>query len=401
VRCRAPPMQVSSSHVSVGSSRRKVNSDFMHIKPTWTVTGRMFANAHPRAATAGLWALVCAVVVGELATTLWWLVQLDTLSMTLLALLTSSALVALCTVMTAGQVAVFLMSAAVALGRGLPSYTLITVLRPPPVSLSHMVGFQTSEDTCGSLLDINLAHWFAMTAVAVLHFAEASPDLLPLVKQLGLRRFAAIALAIACVMYTCIAAAMATSYGDDLPCFQSSSLCGELLANVAGHVASLVRRRMFDYFGLGLLPRLLGIHSPHRLSPQELAMRYGQQLVSMLPLLEEHVPPPAAVAGVGILHWSAIPGLPALGILLHADFSLMVTVIVAASALLVAAAVHQQHEAPKAPLRRMPLLLPGLQLSPASRMALGYALETAARLQIWSDGFNQLVFGASCEKGAQ
>eukprot|EP00971_Amphidinium_carterae_P274954 5455819-Amphidinium_carterae.1 len=29
---------------------------------------------------------------------------------------------------------------------------------------------------------------FAMTAVAVLHFAEASPDLLPLVKQLGLRR---------------------------------------------------------------------------------------------------------------------------------------------------------------------------------------------------------------------
>mmetsp|Transcript_51335 Transcript_51335/g.94861 ORF Transcript_51335/g.94861 Transcript_51335/m.94861 type:complete len:476 (-) Transcript_51335:104-1531(-) len=392
----------ASKQAAVESIKSRVNSDFMHIQPTWTVTGRLFADAHPYAATAGLWTLVCVVVLGELATTLWWLMQLDTLSMTLLALVASFALAALSAVMTIPQVAVLSLSAAIAVGHGLPSYTLITVLRPPPGTLPLLGTSQTQEESCGCMLDINLAHWFALTAVAVLHFADASPsDFLKPLSEHTLRRFATVALTIACIIYGCIAALEVTNYptmgGVHVQCRQSSSLLGELIANIAGHSASLVRRRMLDYFGLGLLPRLLGVHSPHRLSPQEFAMRYGQQLVSMLPMIEEHVPPPAGVAGVGILHWFALPGLPALAILLHTDLMLTLTVVVGAPVLMVLAAIRLQDEVPTAPLRRVPLLLPGLQLSPASRTALGYALETAARLQTWREGFNHAIFGPPSE----
>mmetsp|Transcript_38089 Transcript_38089/g.89206 ORF Transcript_38089/g.89206 Transcript_38089/m.89206 type:complete len:510 (+) Transcript_38089:76-1605(+) len=406
---RCGPAAQAPSAPSTASSEaveRKVNSEadgFLHIKPTWAVLGRSFTDRHPYVATIGIWALLSFITIGELAPTWWWFINLDAWDMSILTILAAGMMVPLLIVMTAGQVVAFLLSVAIVAAPSMPAYTLSGVLRAPPLARTFSTMTSNVEEaTCS--LDMDLVHWLALTAVAILHFSEASGELPHPFSATGISRWGIALLAISGGLYAVAGTIQVVAYmrssdsAEEWCCHFGTPLRSELIANMAAFLAAKARRRIWDYFGLGLLPRLVGVYSPKRITPQEFAMRYGERLWELLPALEDCVPPPLAVAGVMTLQYVAVPALVARAVLMHTELLSVWTLLIwvpMAVAGLVCAAFQQLEKVPSAPLCRLLMLVPALQLNPAYRTAIGYTLQAAARIESLRGGIQKRLFGAT------
>jgi hypothetical protein len=381
---------------------------FVHVSPTPATAARRFACQYPRSATALLWTWFTVLVMGELATTMWWLHSLGLRG--LVVLFAPAGLGLSFGLLTFGPEQMVAIAVAVSLAAmpALPAYSAVLLMTAPG-------GPRQSMDTCWDVL-----HWPMLVVLGMTYLVTA---LVPAVRaerpapnslaHTALRslEFTQRATRSACIISAWLYAAVVLHVGarrlitwghqssenHSIWYFWGGAVSDMLLQghglvltlHAVGLLCAAARQYTLAELGQDLLPRLLGAQRAKALTPRALIMHHGAKFLKRVPQLRRYTPPPMVVALVLAVRRTAPIIFPLLAIMSQLVGSggsggswpflsllLGLTMIVT----LTLAAAHEKRMLPRSSLRRLPLLLP-TGIAPCTRKLIGYALVAADRLE--------------------
>lgn len=372
---------------------------FVLVSPTPVTVARRFLCEHPAAATSLLWACFAVLVLGELATTLWWLHSLGFRG--LVVLFAPAGLGLSFGLLTVGpeQMIAIAVAATLAAMPALPAYSAVLLMMAPAERL----------DSCWNVLHgpmlVVLGMTYLVTAlVPALRAERPAPNSYAYAALQSLEVAQKVTRS-ACVISAWLYAAVVLHVGAARllawerrpgqavaswhfwcgglgdPLFKGHGLV--LTLHALGLVCATARQHLVAELGEDLLPRLLGAQRAKALRPSALIMHHGRNLLRRVPQLKRYTPPPGVVALVLAVRRTAPVLFPVLAILAQLSRSgaqgwpiLSLFLGVMLLLLVVLAAAHERRALPRSSLRRLPLLLPS-GIAPCTRKLLGYALVAA------------------------
>jgi len=387
-------------------------SGFVHVHATPATVARTYAMRHPATARALLWVWFTLLIIGELATTILWVLSLGFSGVIQLGIPVAVSLSLGFALMSPEQVAAIAMSALLAVMPALPAYSAVLLMIPPEDKAEAQPQWW---DTI---------QWPMLAALGLMHFVSALLSAIRAehAKPGWLVRFALHVLETtkytargACMIAAwCYAAAVLFIGAANLCAWsrhiglvseswawvgpdtqvQSGPLAGTrglvLGLHALGILSAEGRRRTLQGLGEDLLPRLLGPTRAQALTLRALAVNHGGAIWRSVPQLRRFTPPAIVVAAALAVRRvapllfpvCALLPQPALGGSANSNPAQWWWLVVIAFIIITGAATAREWRAmPRSPLRRLPLLLPR-RVPPRTRAFLGQMLVVADCIEV-------------------
>lgn len=389
-----PPLSPSLSAMVMTSTYQActydASTDFVVIDRTPTTLMRSLQRIRPATASSILRVWFVILLLGELATTLWWIYSLGATGFAFFVISASLAVAMSLCMLSFEQVLATMMSLGLSALPALPAYSAILLLVPPEVEACNC--------SCWDMLNLPTLVALATINITAAILAVRSQGKAPSNKQMiaALQVLQEIARG-ACILAMWGYLAVLINVGAIHLQGSEESVTWKVFGGVfAGgpwmtgrglvlclHAIGLccaeLRHKTSAALGAELLPTLLGAERARNIFQQR-----WQCLWRYMRNLKRWAPPKAVLAlilgfrrtalillpGLALLAWLRRDGLQTAWICLCAALALLATL----------AAVAEWHQGlPKSAVRRLPLLLPP-HIVPVPRKVMGYALAVAEGL---------------------
>lgn len=385
-----PPPPPPPSAALVMTPTYDASTDFIVIDRTPMTWMRSLKQSRPATASAILRMWFLFLLLGELATTLWWVYSLGAKGFAFFLISASLVVAASLCMLSFEQVLATVMSLGLAALPALPAYSAILLLVPPELEACNCSSWDMLNwPTLVALATLNITA--AIAAVRSQGKASCSRQMIATLQVLQeIARGACILAAwgylaviinvgavhlqgsVGSVTWKVFGAAVASG-----PWMTGRGLV--LCLHAIGLCCSELRQKTSAALGVELLPTLLGAERA-----QNIFRKQWQYLWHHMRNLKRWAPPKAVLAIILGFRRTALIVLPGLALLawLRRDGLRTACIFLGAAlaSLAALAAVTEWHRGlPKSAVRRLPLLLPP-DLVPVPRRVMGHALAAAEGL---------------------